>query len=247
MISSEKKEIGKVAVITGAVRGIGKAISLKFAADGVNIVANDVAEIPQDFIDEIQALGVECFPYKADITDFNQMGEMVSAIKDKFGRIDYLVNNAGVTRDGLIIRMKEEDFDFVINVNLKGAFNTIRHISPLMLKQRFGSIINISSVVGLMGNAGQANYSASKAGLIGLTKSTARELGSRGITVNAIAPGFFDTAMTQNLPENVRAKYLESIPLGRYGTIQELADVVHFVANCKYMTGQVVSVDGGMY
>jgi len=237
----------KTAIITGAGRGIGRAIALRFAADGVNIVANYVGDRPDDeFVGQIEAFGVQILPYECDVRDFDRCGEMIADAQKHFGSIEYLINNAGITRDGLILKMKENDFDDCLDVNLKGAFNTTRHISGIMAKQREGAIVNIASVVGIRGNAGQANYAASKAGLIGLTKSVARELGGRGITVNAVAPGFIDTDMTAKLSDSIKAKFLEQIPLGRYGTPDEVAEVVFFAANCKYLTGQVIAIDGGM-
>jgi 3-oxoacyl-[acyl-carrier protein] reductase len=236
----------KTAIITGAARGIGRSIALKFAREGINVVVNYRNTDPAALIQEIEGLGVQALAVQADVSDFAQAQSLIEATMAKFGRIDYLVNNAGITRDGLILKMKEEDFDAVIDINLKGAFNTIRHAAPIMLKQKSGAIVNIASVAGIMGNAGQANYSAAKAGLIGLTKSIARELGSRGITANAIAPGFIETDMTDILPEAVKTKLLESIALRRYGKPEEVADLAWFIANCPYMTAQVVTIDGGM-
>ena len=237
----------KVAVVTGAAKGIGRAIAVKFAQNGVDVVVNYRSTDPADLVSEIEALGVSCLAVKADISDFEQAKELVTAAMEKFGSIDYLINNAGITKDGLILKMSETDFDDVVDTNLKGAFNTIRHCSNIMLKQKSGAIVNITSVVGLHGNGGQANYSAAKAGLVGLTKSVAKELGSRGITANAVAPGFIETDMTDNLPEAVKAKILESIALRRCGKAEEVADLVYFVANCKYMTAQVITIDGGMH
>ena len=236
----------KTAVITGAAKGIGRAIALRFARGGVNVGVNYRSSDPSDLVEEIEALGVSCLAVQADVSDYVQAEQLILAAKEKFGTVDYLVNNAGITIDKLIMRMSEEDFDNVTDTNLKGAFNTIRHVTPIMMKQRSGSIVNITSVVGLFGNGGQANYSAAKAGLIGLTKSVAKELGSRGITANAVAPGFIETDMTKDLPENIKEKLLDSIALKRYGKAEEVADLVYFVANCKYMTAQVVSIDGGM-
>lgn len=236
----------KTAIITGAARGIGRAIALRFAQSGCNIVLNYRATDPAQLVDEIISMGVSCLPIQADVSCFGQAKALISRTQEEFGRIDYLINNAGITRDGLIMRMSEEDFDSVINTNLKGAFNTIRHATPIFLKQRGGAIVNITSVVGIHGNGGQANYSAAKAGLIGLTKSVAKELGSRGITVNAVAPGFIESDMTAGLPDAIKEKLLDSIALKRYGQAEEIADAVFVVANCKYMTAQVVTVDGGM-
>ena len=236
----------KTAVVTGAAKGIGRAIALRFAQAGANVVVNYRTSDPKQLVDEITALGVSCVPVMADVSDFSQAKALIEKAMEAFGSVDYLINNAGITRDGLILKMSEEAFDHVVNTNLKGAFNTIRHAAPIMLKQRAGSIVNITSVVGLHGNGGQANYSAAKAGLVGLTKSVAKELGSRGITANAVAPGFIETDMTDNLPEAIKAKLLENIALRRCGRAEEVADLVHFVANCKYMTAQVVTIDGGM-
>ncbi|MCL2620579.1 MAG: 3-oxoacyl-[acyl-carrier-protein] reductase [Defluviitaleaceae bacterium] len=236
----------KTAVITGGAKGIGRAIALKFASSGVNVVVNYLSTDPKDLINEIEGMGVGALAVRADISDFAQAEELINQAKSKFGTVDYLVNNAGITRDGLILKMKEDDFDAVVDTNLKGAFNTIRHASPVMLKQKSGAIVNISSVVGINGNGGQANYSAAKSGLIGLTKSIAKELGSRGITANCVAPGFIETDMTDNLPEAVKKQILDSVSLRRYGKPEEVADLVYFVANCSYMTGQVVTIDGGM-
>jgi len=238
----------KTAIVTGAATGIGRAIALRFARDGVNIVLNYLVGDPASLVEEIKTLrqGVQCLPVQADVSSFEQTKHLIDVAHKEFGRIDYLINNAGITKDGLILKMDEEDFDSVVDVNLKGAFNTIRHVSPIMLKQRGGAIVNIASVAGTRGNAGQANYSASKAGLIGLTMAVAKELGSRGITSNAVAPGFIESDMTAVLPDAIKTKLLDSIALKRYGRVDEVADVVHFVANCKYMTAQVITIDGGM-
>lgn len=236
----------KTVIVTGAAKGIGRAIALRFARAGCNIVLNYRTSNPEKLVDEIKALGVECLPVMADVSDYSAAENLVKTTMETYGSLDYLINNAGITRDGLILKMSENDFDAVVDTNLKGAFNTIRHVSPIMLKQRSGSIVNISSVVGLHGNGGQANYSAAKAGLVGLTKSVAKELGSRSITVNAVAPGFIETDMTENLPEAVKTKLLENIALRRCGKPEEVADLVYFVANCKYITAQVVTIDGGM-
>jgi 3-oxoacyl-[acyl-carrier protein] reductase len=241
---SENKR--KTAIVTGGAKGIGRAIALKFAREGVNVVVNYRATDPADLIAEIEGLGVGYLAVRADMGNFREAQNLIAKTLEEFGSIDYLINNAGITKDGLILKMSETDFDDIVETNLKGAFNTIRHASSAMLKQKSGAIVNISSVAGLHGNAGQANYSAAKAGLVGLTKSVAKELGSRGITVNAVAPGFIETDMTENLPEAVKAKLLERIALRRYGQAGEVADLVYFIANCKYMTGQVVAIDGGM-
>lgn len=236
----------KTVIVTGAAKGIGKAIAIAFAKEGANIVLNYRSSNPEDVIKEIESYGVSCLTIQADISDFNKANEIVEKAIEKFGTIDILVNNAGITKDNLLLRMSEEDFDSVINTNLKGAFNMIKHTSKVMLKQKSGSIINMSSVVGITGNIGQVNYSASKAGMIGMTFSTARELASRGITCNAIAPGFITTDMTDILPEKIKEAVLNTIPLKRFGTTDEIAQTAVFLAKNKYITGQVISVDGGM-
>ncbi|HJE88351.1 3-oxoacyl-[acyl-carrier-protein] reductase [Rikenella microfusus] len=241
---------GKVAVITGAARGIGKAIALKFAQEGAAVAFTDLNEDDnfRNTEKEIAALGVKAKGYASNAADFAQAGATVEQIVKDFGRVDILVNNAGITRDGLLMRMTEQQWDMVINVNLKSAFNLTKAVIPFMMKQRSGSIVNMSSVVGVSGNAGQANYSASKAGMIGLTKSTAKELGSRGIRCNAIAPGFIITDMTGALPEDVRKDWESKIPLKRGGTPDDVANVCTFLASdmAGYVTGQVVHCCGGM-
>ncbi len=237
---------GKTVLVTGASRGIGKAIALYFAERGSNIVLNYIGDLPQDVISEIEEKGVSCFPIYADVSDYEAAESLIKAAKEKFGTIDVLVNNAGITKDGLIIRMSEQDFDSVININLKGTFNTIKAASNIMLKQKSGAIVNIASVVGIMGNVGQANYSASKAGVIGLTKSVAKELAMRGITCNAVAPGFIETVMTDVLSDDVKEKMLSSIPLKRFGNAEDVAKAVYFLAGADYITGQVLNVCGGM-
>ncbi len=236
----------KTAVVTGAAKGIGRAIAIALAKKGCNIVLNYRSSVSEELVKEIEDCGVKCLAVKADVSNFAEAETLIKTAKAEMGSVDVLVNNAGITRDGLLMRMSEKDFDDVINTNLKGAFNTIRHASNVMLKQRAGAIINISSVVGLMGNVGQANYAASKAGVIGLTKSAARELAARGVTVNAVAPGFIATDMTEVLKEDIQQKMIDSIPLKKAGTPEEVASAVVFFAENRYITGQVLNVDGGM-
>ena len=241
---------GKTAIVTGAARGIGKAIAIRFAGEGCNIAFTDLAidDNAKATENEIAALGVKVKAYASNAANFDDTHAVVNEIVKDFGRIDILVNNAGITRDGLMMRMSEQQWDSVINVNLKSAFNFIHALTPVMMKQKAGSIINMSSVVGVHGNAGQANYSASKAGMIGLAKSVARELGSRGIRANAIAPGFIITEMTHQLSEEVRTEWAKQIPLKRGGTPEDVADTALFLASdlSSYITGQVIQVDGGM-
>ncbi len=240
----------KIALVTGAGRGIGRAAALRLAGQGAYVYLNyqGSKEAAQEAVEEIIRNGGRAEALQCNVADFDACAQMIETIIQKSGRLDILVNNAGITKDGLLMKMSEEDYDRVLEVNLKGTFNTIRHASRYLLKQRSGRIINISSVSGVMGNAGQANYSASKAGVIGLTKSVARELAPRGILVNAVAPGFVQTDMTDALPEKVKAQMLEQIPLRRSAQPEEIADVVLFLASgqSSYMTGQVLSVDGGM-
>ena len=241
---------GKTAVITGASRGIGRAIALKLAKQGANVVVNyrNSVDAVAQVVKEIEALGVKVLAIQADISSYSDVEKMMKKCVEEFGSIDILVNNAGITKDGLLMRMKEEDFDSVIDINLKGAFNCTRHVSAIMLKQRSGRIINISSVTGITGNAGQVNYSAAKAGIIGMTKSVAREFGSRGVTCNAVAPGFIQTDMTESLPNKVKDAMMSTIPLKRLGRPEDVANVVAFLATdeAAYITGQVINVDGGM-
>ncbi len=236
----------KTVIVTGGAKGIGKAIAIAFAKEGANIVLNYRSTSPEDVVKEIESFGVKCLTVQADIGDFEQAKQLVDKAVEEFKTIDILVNNAGITKDNLLLKMSENDFDMVINTNLKGAFNMIKHTSKIMLKQKSGSIINMSSVVGLTGNIGQVNYSASKAGIIGMTFSTARELASRGITCNAIAPGFIETDMTDVLPDSIKENILNTIPLKRMGTTDEIASTAVFLAKNKYITGQVITVDGGM-
>ena len=241
---------GKCAVITGSSRGIGKAIALKLASLGANIVLNYRSNEKEalEVENEIKNMGVEVICVKGDISKSEEVENLLSCAKERFGNIDVMVNNAGITKDTLILRMKEEDFDSVIDVNLKGVFNCLKAITPIMVKQKHGKIINLSSVVGISGNAGQVNYSASKAGVIGMTKSLAKEVGSRGINVNAVAPGYIETDMTDTLGEKFKEEVKKSIPLKKLGKAEDVAEVVAFLASesSDYVTGQVIQVDGGM-
>jgi 3-oxoacyl-[acyl-carrier protein] reductase len=240
----------KIAVITGASRGIGRSIALALAARGATIVAVDMDQAATDaIVEELHAAGGKALAVVANVTVTGDAERMIDAANEAFGRVDILVNNAGITRDGLLMRMKDEDWDAVLNVNLKGAFLCTRAAFKVMSKQRYGRIINIASVVGQMGNAGQANYCASKAGLIGLTKSNAREMAKRNITVNAVAPGFIATAMTDALSDKVRAELTAQIPLERLGSADDISNAVVFLASeaSGYITGHVLSVNGGMY
>jgi len=241
---------GKVALITGAARGIGKAIAIKYASEGANIIFTDliIDENGEATKKELEAYGVRVKAVASNAASFDEAHKVVEEGINEFGRIDILVNNAGITKDGLMMRMSEQQWDAVITVNLKSAFNFTHAITPVMMRQKSGCIINMSSVVGVSGNAGQANYSASKAGLIGLTKSIAQELGSRGIRVNAVAPGFILTDMTDKLPEDVKKQWAEQIPLRRGGKPEDIANVCTFLASdlSSYVTGQVISVCGGM-
>ena len=241
---------GKTALITGAARGIGKAIALKFAAEGANIAFTDLVidENGKATEAEITALGVKAKGYASNAADFAQTEDVVKLVKEEFGSVDILVNNAGITKDGLMLRMSEAQWDAVIAVNLKSAFNFIHACIPVMMRQRGGSIINMASVVGVHGNAGQANHAASKAGLIALAKSVGQEMGPKGIRANAIAPGFIDTAMTQQLSDKVREEWVSKIPLRRGGTVDDIANCAVFLASdmSSYISGQVIQVDGGM-
>ena len=241
---------GKIALITGGARGIGKALALRFAAEGASIAFSDLKydENMEATEKEIQAMGVKAKGFASNAASLEDSEKLAEAVVATFGRIDILVNNAGITRDNLLMRMTEQDWDLVINVNLKSAFNLTKAVQRTMIKQRSGSIINMSSVVGVNGNAGQSNYSASKAGMIGFTKSMAQELGSRSVRCNAIAPGFIETEMTHKLPEDVRTQWISTIPLRRSGKPEDVADVAVFLASdlSSYVTGQVISVCGGM-
>jgi 3-oxoacyl-[acyl-carrier protein] reductase len=241
---------GKIALVTGAAQGIGRDIALGLAADGADVAICDVnLEAAQKTAADIEAKGRKSLAVKANVATSADVTDMIDQVVEKFSRIDILVNNAGITRDGLILRMKEEDWDLVLSINLKGAFLCTKAALKYMTKQRAGTIINIASIVGAMGNAGQANYVASKAGLIGLTKTIAREYANRNVTANAVAPGFIDTAMTQSLTDQVRADLAKQIPLGRLGSSDDVANAVRFLASpsAAYITGQVVHVNGGMY
>jgi 3-oxoacyl-[acyl-carrier protein] reductase len=242
---------GKVAVVTGASRGIGRAIALHLAEAGADVVVNYAGSenAAQEVVQQIEALGRKAVKARADVSSSQEAEDLIKLAIETFGKIDILVNNAGITRDNLIMRMKEEEFDQVIAINLKGVFNCIKAVTRPMMKQRSGRIINISSVVGVLGNPGQANYVAAKAGVIGLTKATAKELATRGITVNAVAPGFIETDMTDKLASEMREQLLKQIPLERLGQPEDIAKAVRFLASddASYMTGQTIHVDGGMY
>lgn len=241
---------GKVALVTGSAQGIGKAIAISLAREGADVIISDVnLEKAEETAKEIGTMGVKTLALKANVADFAEVEGMIDKVIAEFKKIDILVNNAGITRDNLIVRMKEEDWDLVLDINLKGTFNCIKAAIRPMSKQRSGKIISIASIVGVMGNAGQANYVASKAGVIGLTKTVAREYANRGINVNAVAPGFIDTAMTQALTQDVRDNLAKQIPMGRLGTSEDVADAVKFLASDKanYITGQVIHVNGGMW
>jgi len=239
---------GRVSIVTGGARGIGKAIAMELADAGSDIVIFDVLDEGVDTAREIEKKGRKAGFYKVDITDLDAVNSVVEKVLEEFGRIDILVNNAGITRDTLLMRMEESDFDLVVKVNLKGTFNCTKAVLKPMMKARWGRIINISSIIGLMGNVGQANYAASKAGIIGFTKSVAKELGKRNITVNAVAPGFIRTPITERLSDEVKEGYFKLIPLGRFGEPEDVAKVVRFLASddAGYITGQVIQVDGGL-
>lgn len=243
--------MAKTAIITGSARGIGAAIALRLAKDGYNIALNDISEAMfenNDIMDKIKALGVECEKYICDVSNHAQCEAMVKEVKERFGTIDCLVNNAGITRDGLMARMPEEQYDLVIAVNQKSVFNMTKFAGNVMMRQRSGKIINLASVAGLYGNPGQINYSASKGAVIAMTKTAAKELGSRGVNVNAVAPGFIKTPMTDKLTEEQRNKMLEQIAMKRYGEVEEIAGVVSFLASddASYVTGQIIEISGGL-
>lgn len=241
---------GKTALVTGAGRGIGREIALTLAEYGADVIVNynGSKEKAEEVVEKIRAMGRKAAAVQCSVADFEACGRMITDMLAEFGRIDILVNNAGITKDNLMIKMSEEDFDAVIDTNLKGTFNTVKHMYRPFLKQKAGRIINLSSVTGILGNAGQANYAASKAGVIGLTKSMARELASRNITVNAVAPGYIDTDMTQAMTDAAKEATVAQIPLKRVGTTKDIAEAVAFLASdrASYITGQVISVDGGM-
>ncbi len=236
----------KTVIVTGGAKGIGKAIALKFASEGANIVLNYRSTSPEGVKNEIEAMGVKCLSVQADVSKTEEAQKLADAAIAEFGGIDVLINNAGITRDTLLMRMSEEDFDAVIETNLKGCFNMIKAVNKTMMKKRSGAIINMSSVIGLAGNVGQVNYAASKAGVLGITYSVAKELASRNITCNAIAPGMIATDMTDVLSDKVKEQILEGIPLKRFGQPEEIAETALFLAKSKYITGQVITVDGGM-
>ena len=237
-------------IVTGATRGIGKEIALTLAQNGANIAINyrNYNEEVEELINSIKEFGVDAIAVKCDVSKSDEVDNFISEVKNHFSSIDVLVNNAGITKDGLLLRMKDEDFNSVLDLNLKGTFNTTKSISPIMIKQKHGKIINISSVVGIVGNAGQCNYAASKAGVIGFSKSVARELASRNINVNVVAPGYIDTDMTKSLPDKVKDEILKSIPMKKMGNPKEVANLVLFLSSSlsDYITGQVINVDGGM-
>lgn len=240
----------RVAIVTGAGRGIGRAIALKLAKSGATLVVNYMGSSKgaDEVVEIIKSSGGEAISYKCNVVDFDAVEKMVKDVVEKFGRVDILVNNAGITKDNLIMKMSETEFDEVIAVNLKGTFNTTKAVTKIMMKQRYGRIVNISSIVGVIGNAGQANYCATKAGIIGMTKAVARELASRNVTANAVAPGFIDTDMTRVLPDKLKEELLSSIPMRKLGSVDDIANAVEFLAKEEtgYITGQVINVNGGM-
>lgn len=240
----------KVAIVTGSAQGIGKAIALKLASAGANIVVTDTnAEGIEQTANEIKSLGCKTIAVRCNVADGKEVNELLKKTQEAFPTIDILVNNAGITRDNLLIRMDEKDWDLVLSVNLKGSFLVTKAVSPVMMRQRYGRIVNVASVVGLMGNAGQVNYAASKGGLIAFTKSVAKELAARNITCNAVAPGFIETPMTGKLPEKVKESYIKAIPLNRFGSADDVANAILFLASedSGYITGQVIGIDGGMF
>ncbi len=242
--------MNKVALVTGASRGIGRAVATKLAQDGFDVVVNynGSEAAAQEVVEQCISHGVKAVAMQCNVSDFTAVANMVEQVMNEFGKIDVLVNNSGITRDNLLLRMSEDDFDQVIDVNLKGCFNTVKHISKIMMKQRSGNIINLSSVIGLIGNVGQTNYAASKGGVIALTKSISKELASRNIRANAIAPGFIQTSMTDELSDGIKESILKNIPLAEFGQVEDVANCVSFLASdaSRYITGQVIHVDGGM-
>jgi 3-oxoacyl-[acyl-carrier protein] reductase len=250
LLSNSGELKSKVAIVTGGAQGIGKSIALTLARYGSDVVISDInLGKARETAREVEALNVRSLAIKANVADFNESEQMVKETVDKLGRIDILVNNAGITKDNLLLRMKPDDWDQVMEVNLKGTYTCTRAVLKFMFRQKSGRIVNIASISGIMGNAGQANYSASKAGIIGFTKAVAREYANRGITVNAVAPGFIDTAMTQTIPEKERQELIRQIPLERLGTVDDVASAVYFLVSdlSSYITGQVINVNGGMY
>lgn len=241
---------GKIAIVTGASRGIGRQIAKTLAEQGAVVIVNYCGsqQAANETVEQITAQGGTAKAYQADVSDYTQASDMMNDVAKEYGRIDILINNAGITKDNLILKMNDEDFMKVINTNLTGTFNCVKHASKIMLKQKYGRIVNMASIVGIYGNAGQANYAASKAGVIGITKSVAKELGSRNITVNAIAPGYIGTDMTDSLPETAKEKITSAIAMKRMGTVEDVANLAAFLASDKasYITGQVIGVDGGM-
>lgn len=242
--------VNKVAIVTGSAQGIGKAIALKLAGAGANIVVTDTnAEGIEQTSNEIKSLGCKTIAVRCNVSEGKEVDELLKKTQEAFSTIDILVNNAGITRDNLLIRMDEKDWDLVLSVNLKGSFLVTKAVSQVMMRQRYGRIVNVASVVGLMGNAGQVNYAASKGGLIAFTKSVAKELASRNITCNAVAPGFIETPMTENLPDKVKESYIKAIPLNRFGSADDVASAILFLASedSGYITGQIIGIDGGMF